>query len=552
MIATKLSAAQLNQGRNLCDREGITNVIFVEASATATGLPRDSFDLVYCRFLLPHLVDPAACLREMLAILKPGGLLVVEDGDLTSAGSTPASSLHWFADLFGCIIAFETTHKGNQPLKYSFPAAITAGALLVGTVALQLAFGNANPKNVLDGDSAFASFTNVKPGVWRHITANNLPKPGATPSATARAQIVPRPADVWPQVPDGFKVELYATGLLNPRIIRTAPNGDLFVAETNANGEITIFRGMTADGKPQQTSTFVTGLKSPFGLAFYPPGKNPQYLYVGNTGSVVRIPYKNGDLKATGPVETIVPTLPVGGHSTRDVAFSADGKKMFVSVGSGSNVAEQDPDLAKEEVHRANILQYTPDGTFVKVYAAGIRNPVGIAVNPITGELWCSVNERDALGDNLVPDYITHVQEDGFYGWPWFYMGSNQDPRHEGRHPEMKGKALIPDVLLQPHNASLELTFYDGKQFPAEYRGDIFASEHGSWNKSVRSGYEVVRIPLDKGHASGIYEDFMTGFVLPDGGVWGRPVGVATAPDGSLMVTDDGSKSVWRVSHTGK
>jgi glucose/arabinose dehydrogenase len=215
-------------------------------------------------------------------------------------------------------------------------------------------------------------------------------------------------------------------------------------------------------------------------------------------------------------------------------------------------VAETDPELTKTDFHRANILEYTPDGTFVKVYGAGIRNPVGIAVNPTTGELWCSVNERDALGDNLVPDYITHVQEDGFYGWPWFYMGSNQDPRHEGKHPELKGKVLVPDVLLQPHNASLEMTFYSGKQFPAEYQGDIFAAEHGSWNRAVRTGYEVVRVPLDKGHASGIYEDFLTGFVLPDGSVWGRPVGVATAPDGSLMVTDDGSKSVWRVSYTGK
>ncbi|MGD1072375.1 MAG: sorbosone dehydrogenase family protein [Bryobacteraceae bacterium] len=436
-------------------------------------------------------------------------------------------------------------------MKLSSRTAIAAAVFLASTAAIKLASGNADPKNVLTGEAAFASFTDVKPGVWRHITVNSLPKPFATPASTTRAQIVPRPADVWPQAPPGFKVELFATGLSNPRTIRRAPNGDLFVIETTGNGEITIFRGITADGKPQETSTFITGLKNPFGLAFYPPGNNPQYIYIGNTASVVRIPYKNGDLKATGPVETIIPTLPVGGHSTRDVQFSPDGKKMFVAVGSGSNVAEEDPELQKQEVHRADILQYTPDGTFVKVYASGIRNPVGIAVNPITGELWCSVNERDLLGDNLVPDYITHVQEDGFYGWPWYYMGSNQDPRHEGKHPELKGHVLVPDVLLQPHNASLEMTFYDGKQFPAEYRGDIFAGEHGSWNKSVRTGYEVVRVPLDKGHASGIYEDFLTNFVLPDGAVWGRPVGVATATDGSLMVTDDGSKSVWRVSYTG-
>jgi glucose/arabinose dehydrogenase len=437
-------------------------------------------------------------------------------------------------------------------MKLLFRAAIAGAALLAGTAAIELASANADPKDVLTGQAAFASFADEKPGVWRHITADSLPKPGATPSSSTRAQIVPRPADVWPQAPAGFKVELYATGLAFPRLTRRAPNGDLFVVETTGNGELTIFRGITGDGKPQQTSTFITGLKSPFGLAFYPPGNNPRWIYVGNTASVVRIPYQNGDLKATGPVETIVPTLPFGGHSTRDVAFSPDGKKMFVAVGSGSNVAENDPELTGPDFHRANILEYTPDGTFVKVYGAGIRNPVGIAINPITGELWCSVNERDALGDNLVPDYITHVQEDGFYGWPWFYMGSNQDPRHEGKHAELKGKVIVPDVLLQPHNASLEMTFYDGKQFPAEYQGDIFAAEHGSWNRKVPAGYEVVRVPLNQGHASGIYEDFLTGFVLPDGRVWGRPVGVATASDGSLMVTDDGSKSVWRVSHTGR
>jgi glucose/arabinose dehydrogenase len=224
---------------------------------------------------------------------------------------------------------------------------------------------------------------------------------------------------------------------------------------------------------------------------------------------------------------------------------------MFVAVGSGSNV--DDPDTTPNEKNRADILEFNPDGSAMRVYAYGIRNAGGgLAINPKTGELWCSVNERDALGDNLVPDYITHVQEDGFYGWPWFYMGGSQDPRHEGRHPEMKDRVIVPDVLLQPHNASLQMTFYDGQQFPAEYRGDIFAAEHGSWNRLVRTGYEIVRVPLDHGRSSGIYEDFLTGFVLPDAAVWGRPVGVATASDGSLMVTDDGSKSVWRVIHTGK
>jgi glucose/arabinose dehydrogenase len=422
-------------------------------------------------------------------------------------------------------------------------------ALIAAGTGAMLAFANADPKNVLNGQSAFASFNNVKPGTWRHITPADLPKPGATPSSSNFPRVVAKPADAWPQAPEGFKVELFASGLTNPRLIRTAPNGDLFVAETGA-GEIKIFRGITADGKPKETATFATGLRQPFGIAFYPPGANPQWVYIGNTDSLVRFPYKNGDLKASGTAETLVSGVPTGGHSTRDVAFSLDGKRLFFSVGSQSNV--DDPDEHPGEVRRANILEYTPEGKFVKIYGAGIRNPVGIAVNPITGELWCSVNERDALGDNLVPDYITHVQEGGFYGWPWYYMGSNQDPRHPGKHPELKGKVLVPDVLLQPHNASLEMTFYSGSQFPAEYKGDIFAGEHGSWNKSVRTGYEVIRVPLKDGHASGIYEDFLTGFVTPAGDAWGRPVGVATAPDGSLMVTDDGYKAIWRVTWTGK
>jgi glucose/arabinose dehydrogenase len=253
----------------------------------------------------------------------------------------------------------------------------------------------------------------------------------------------------------------------------------------------------------------------------------------------------------SGAPETIVPELPAGGgHITRDIAFSPDGKRMFVSVGSASNV--DDPDTHPKESHRANILEFTPEGKFVKIYAAGIRNPVGIAINPVTGQLWCSVNERDMLGDNLVPDYITSVKEDGFYGWPWFYMGNHQDPRLAGKHPEMAQKVTVPDVLLQPHNASLQLTFYTGKQFPKKYDDDIFASEHGSWNKAVRAGYEVIRVPLKNGKSDGVYEDFLTGFVTPDGGVWGRPVGVATAADGSLMVSDDAFNAIWRVSYIGK
>lgn len=269
---------------------------------------------------------------------------------------------------------------------------------------------------------------------------------------------------------------------------------------------------------------------------------------------MVRFPYKSGDTKASGEPETVVDSIPSGnesvgggGHWTRDVEFSPDGKTLFVSVGSRSN-ADDD----KSEERRAVILAFDPDGKNERVYAAGIRNPVGLAIHPDTGELWTSVNERDGLGDNLVSDYITHVQEGGFYGWPWFYLGPHEDPRHKGKHPELKDKTIVPDVLLQSHMASLGLTFYDGDKFPAEFHDDGFAAEHGSWNRARRVGYKVIRIPLEDGKATGEFEDFLTGFVTEDGNVWGRPVGVAVAKDGALMVTDDASGTIWRVAYTGK
>jgi glucose/arabinose dehydrogenase/mono/diheme cytochrome c family protein len=405
--------------------------------------------------------------------------------------------------------------------------------------------------NAPDPKAPFTDFRYEKPGTTRKITAADLPKPYSTESAENSPKVVSRPANAWPKAPAGFKVELYAAGLDNPRLLRKAPNGDIFLAESDP-GRIRVFRGMTSDGKPEQSAVFAEGLKRPYGIAFYPPGPNPQWVYIGNTNEVIRFPYHTGDMKATGPSEHIADLPTGGGHWTRAVDFSQDGKKLFVAVGSASNV--DDTDTHPGEKDRADILWCDPANCMLKVYAYGIRNAGGgIAVSPQTGELWCSVNERDALGDNLVPDYITHVQEGGFYGWPWWYIGSHQDPRHQGKHPELKDKTIVPDVLLQPHNASLEFTFYQGDKFPAEYKGDIFASEHGSWNKAVRVGYEVIRVPLHQtGHASGEYEDFLTGFVLPDGNVWGRPVGMVESPDGSLLVSDDGSNSIWRVSYTGK
>ncbi len=431
---------------------------------------------------------------------------------------------------------------------------LLAIAVLIGIGAWS--FGGETQSKNAGNVSVFTDYRGQRPGKVHKITVADLPTPYASDSVDNGAQLIDRPADAWPQAPAGFKVDLFASGLQGPRLTRTAPNGDVFVVESDA-GRITVFRGVSKDGKPEQKETYATGLKQPFGIAFYPLGANPQWLYVANTDSVVKFAYKSGDMKASSAPQLVLNQVPGGGrlrgggHWTRDIAFSLDGKKMFVSVGSLTNVS--DPDTNPGEHYRADILVAGPEGSDLKVYASGIRNAVGIAVHPKTGQLWCSVNERDGLGDNLPPDYITHVEEGGFYGWPWYYIGGHQDPRHKGKHPELKDKVIVPDVLVQPHNASLQMTFYDGKQFPAEYHGHAFAAEHGSWNKKVRTGYEVIRVPVDaNGKANGTYEDFLTGFVTEDGKVWGRPVGVTVASDGSLLVTDDGSDSVWRVSYVGK
>ena len=445
----------------------------------------------------------------------------------------------------------------------SFMAAPIAGAQLHGSAksggaqsqVQSQTQGRAQNTDVLTGQSAFTDITKEQPGTVRHLTVNDLPQPFADPSATNQPAVSPRPEGAWPKAPAGFRVQIYAQDFKEPRLLRTAPNGDEFVADSRA-GEVVVLRGLGPDGKAQTRQTFASGLDHPFGINFY-PSADPKWVYVANTTSVVRFPYHAGDMEATGAAETIVPVLPGyaqlrgGGHWTRDVVFSQDGHKMFISVGSASNV--DDPDTHPREFHRADVLEYTPEGKFIKVWASGIRNCVGEAINPITGALWCSTNERDGLGDNLVPDYISSVPEDSFFGWPWWYMGGHQDPRLKGTHPELQNKVRTPDVVLQPHFASLEMLFYPehGGQFPEQYDGDVFAAEHGSWNRSVMSGYEVIFAPMRNGHATGEYGDFLTGFTTPDGHIWGRPVGVAVAKDGSLLVTDDGSKTVWRVSYVG-
>jgi glucose/arabinose dehydrogenase len=440
------------------------------------------------------------------------------------------------------------------------PSLLTASALLFVVAAAGAA---AAEPDVLKGREAFGDWRLAKPGTIRLISPQDLPKPGATPSAAKTSRVVPRPAGASLQVPPGFKIELFAEGLGAPRTVRVAPNGDIFVAESDF-GRIRVLRAADGASKPTVNEVFATGLDYPFGIAFFPSGDNPQWVYVANTGSVVRFPYHAGDLKASASPETVVANLPSGGHSTRDVVFTRDGR-MLISVGSLSNDGEgmgsPPGGLASfnashplgaawgYEDGRAAVLSFDPDGKNPKLFATGIRNCVGLAINPADGAPWCSTNERDGLGDDLVTDYVTRVREGAFYGWPWFYIGANEDPRHPGARPDLKDKITIPDVLLQAHSASLGLTFYEGANFPADYHGDAFAAEHGSWNRSRFTGYKVIRIRLKDGAPTGEYEDFVTGFVISDRDVWGRPVGVAVAHDGALLISEDGNGTIWRVSH---
>ena len=409
------------------------------------------------------------------------------------------------------------------------------------------------PLETLTGKLALGDWTTDRPGVSRHITPADLPKPNDTPSVDNGPGWVARPTGALPVVPRGFEVTQFASNLAQPRVIVTAPNGDLFVTESYT-GKVIVLRDTNKDGALEVRSTYASGLTRPFGLQFYPNGKKPKFLLIANTDSVVRVPYTNGDLVATETPTMFVNNIPGGGqlrgggHWTRDLALSKDNKTLYVSVGSISNV--DDPDVNKNEARRAAILEYDAvSGAERGIYASGIRNPVGLAMHPKTDEVWTAVNERDGLGDHLVPDYMTHVERGGFYGWPYYYIGAHQDPRHAGKKPALADKVIIPDVLFQSHSAALDLCYVnDG--LPEAYRDSFFVALHGSWNRSIRTGYKVVRVPLSKGKAKGMYEDFMTGFVVDNKGVWGRPVGVTLGNDDALYVTDDFSGSVWRVSQS--
>lgn len=443
-----------------------------------------------------------------------------------------------------------------------------ASAILMSLPVAIVLMAPVHAQEVLTGDAAFGTWQADAPGVRRHITPSDLPPPSnaendpEAPDFENMANVVPAPEGRMPDVPKGFAVQVFASGLNKPRVIRIAPNGDIFVSETGA-GRVLAFALDSAGGAPAKPEVFAEGLDRPFGIAFYPPAE-PRYIYVAAANQVVRFPYHNGDRKATGPAEIIISDIPTQRHWTRDLAASRDGQHLFVSIGSSSNVAAAMPNKTPEEIktfekahglgaawgdeeNRAVVRVFDPEGENVRNFATGLRNCSGMTIQPGTEQLWCTGNERDHLGANLVPDFLTTVQEGGFYGWPWYYTGGNEDPAHAGERRDLKDKALVPDVLIQAHSSTLQVVFYDADAFPEEYRGDAFATLHGSWNREYRTGYKVIRALMKDGKPTGAYEDFMTGFVLDEKTVWGRPAGVAVARDGALLVSDDANGTIFRV-----
>lgn len=376
------------------------------------------------------------------------------------------------------------------------------------------------------------------------IKPEDLPKPFATDSARMGSKIIEQPADAKLQMPENFTIDVYAEGgFTYPRWMVEAPNGDVFVADSRANS-IVVLRDKNKDGRADERFVWSDKLSQPFGMAFW-----NDWFYVANTDSVVRFKYKKGQTAAVGEPEKII-ELTEGGynqHWTRNIKFSPDGKKLYVSIGSSGNI-----DIETDK-RRAAINEYNPDGSGHRIYADGLRNPIGLDFNLKTGELWTAVNERDGLGDNLVPDYVTSVKDGGFYGFPYSYIGQNPEPRRSEKRPDLVDKAIVPDVLVNSHSAALGIVFNNGKMFPKEYAGDAFVAFHGSWNREKLTGYKIIRVDFDENGKlkNNGYEDFITGWLPNENSreVWGRPVGLLMLNDGSMLIADDGGKKIWRVSY---
>ena len=450
--------------------------------------------------------------------------------------------------------------------------ASTLAALLMSLPLLWVvSLLSAQSEQVRTGAAALTGWKADAPGVRRHIRPSDVPAPmtgqAAEESRGSQVKVIQAPSGGAPKVPDGFAVQVFATGFKQPRVLRTAPNGDIFLSESGT-GRVLVFRGTAAGGAPAKPEVFAEKLDRPFGIAFHPPA-DPKYVYVAAANQVVRYPYRTGEVKPAGPAEVIVGNIPTERHWTRDLAASRDGQRLFLSVGSASNLGvEGMPDMSLDKVrehekthgrgaawgkeeNRAVVRVFDPEGKAVHNYATGLRNCSGLAMQPGTDNLWCVVNERDHLGPDVSPDFMARVQEGGFYGWPWFYLGDREDPALKGKRPDLKGQGRVPEVLFQAHSSALNIAFYEGDAFPAEYRGDAFVALHGSHTRPERTGYKVIRVRMNNGTPTGEYEDFMTGFVVDNDTVWGRPAGVAVTRDGALLVSDDANGTIFRVTHKG-
>jgi len=501
-----------------------------------------------------------------------------------------ASSLTWDAATLGHFLSSPTTVVPGTAMVVAVPnnadrddliayfQALRDGTLQPTKTVRMWITGGPPPTPGSSAKSETADWRNDSPGRAHQIEIGNLPAPYATASARNSPLVVDKPPGAQLSVPGGFKVSVFSRDVLAPRAMRLAPNGDIFLTETNT-GRVKVLRPSADGTTAASVEVFAKGLNLPFGMAFYPSGANPQWLYVAESTRIVRYAYTVGQQHAMALPEVVVPQLypnPGTDHVTRDLALSADGTRLFVSVGSSSNVAERMPmksakDIAAweaghglgaawgPETNRADVLAFEVDpGTgklsAAKIFATGLRNCAGLTVQPATGKLWCTVNERDGLGDDLVPDYSTRVNEGTFFGWPWYYLGSHEDPRKRGDRPDLKGKVTVPDVPYQAHSAPLNMVFYSATTgaaaFPREYAGDGFVALHGSWNRSLRTGYKIVRVRMKNGAPSGEYDDFLVGFIASNSAVWGRPVGLVVAADGSLLFSDDGNNLIYRISYS--
>ena len=426
--------------------------------------------------------------------------------------------------------------------------------------------GCAQTGGMRSGATTLADWKADAPGVRRHIKTSDLPAPPMATDGEASiasiVKVIEPPQGALPKVPEGFAVQVFARGFDQPRTLRVAPNGDIFLSESGT-GRVLVFNA-SAGSQPGRPEVFAENLDRPYGIAFHPVA-DPRYVYVAAANQVVRYPYRSGAAKAAGPAEVVIDNIPTERHWTRDLAVSPDGNRLFVAVGSASNLAGSMPDMTPENIrrheathglgaawdveeNRAVVRVFDPEGKSIRNYATGLRNCSGLAMQPGTDNLWCVVNERDHLGPNLAPDFMTRVQEGSFYGWPWYYIGDREDPALKGKRPDLKGQVRVPEVLIQAHSAALSAAFYDRDAFPADYRGDAFVTLHGSHSRPERTGYKVIRVRMKEGRPTGEYEDFMTGFIVDNDSVWGRPAGVAVTRDRALLVSDDANGTIFRVT----